>query len=95
MPDEKEDDLLLGGDEPTGEEAEYYEDLPDLHSEVNSACNALVAIAEIDDAILSKEKRRMINAIRRKSLEIIHRNILDIHAEVFGRNEEESEDDDE
>lgn len=95
MPDEKEDDLILGGDEPTGEEEEFYEDIPDLHSEINSAYNALAAIAEMDISLLSKEKGRVIRRIRRKALEIISQNIDDIHSEVFGRKDEPENEDDE
>jgi hypothetical protein len=91
----KEDDLILGGELPTGEEVEYYEEYPDLHSEVASAYFALSAIAEIDTAILSKEKEKQIRAIRRKCIEILHRNIMDIHEEVFGRLEEGGKDEEE
>lgn len=96
MPDEikVEEDLVIGGDEPTGAEVEYYEDIIDLHAEIYSAANALQSIDGMDEAMLSKDKSRMLRVIRRKSLEIIHQNISDIHAEVFGRKENPESDED-
>jgi hypothetical protein len=88
----KEDDLVLGGEEPTGEE-EIFEEEIDLHAEIASATNALCAIDGIDEQLLSKDKSRMIRTIRRKALEIIHQNIIDIHSNVFGREAEEGEED--
>lgn len=91
----QEPDLILGGEEPTGEEAEYYEDYPDLHSEITSATNALSAIDGLDTAMLNKRQQDQVKAIKRKSIAILHRNISDIYDEVFGREEKNEEDDDE
>lgn len=91
-PIQKEEDLVLGGEQPTGEEEEFIEDI-DLHSEIGSAYNALSAIEGIDEQLLSKEKSRMIRTIRRKALEIIYENINSLHTEIFGRKDEDSEED--
>jgi hypothetical protein len=90
----KEEDLVLGSAEEV-EAEEILVDDPfeeyDLHAEITSACNALGAIADMDEALFSKEKARMIRVIRRKSLEIIYENIGHIHAQIFERKEEEEE----
>lgn len=88
---ETEENLILGGDEPTGDEVEYFEDVPDLHSEIASASNALAAVAELDLAMMPKKYTPMVQTIRRKALAIIAENINSIHTEVFGRNEDEQD----
>jgi hypothetical protein len=90
----KEEDLILGSDEQAEEILvdDPFEEY-DLHAEITSACNALGALSDMDEALFSKEKARMIRVIRRKSLEIIYENISHIHAQIFERKEEEEEED--
>jgi hypothetical protein len=95
------EDLIIGTSESVPED-EHDEDLEiefeaeeiDLHAEINSAYFALDAVNSMDDKLYSKDRARMIRAIRRKCLDILHANITARHDNVFGRSETADEEED-